>query len=89
MIGGLNVGVAKKTNLISLRVSGCNGETQNSDIIQAIDWIMKNRDPSRPAVISMSMGPPLNADGKYPKSDLLSTLQCFACAVQIDSIVFR
>lgn len=74
VIGGLNVGVAKKASLISLRVSGCNGETQNSDIIQAIDWILRNRDPNRPSVISMSMGPPLGSNGKYPRSELLSKL---------------
>jgi subtilisin family serine protease len=75
VIGGKNSGVAKQVNLLSVRVIGCKDDSLNSDIIVAIDWIVKNH--VKPAIINMSLGPRLGADGNYPRrsSTLDSAIQ--------------
>jgi serine protease len=55
---GKNYGVAKHSNLISLKVLGCNGIGYTSDIIQAISWI-NNRAKTRQnklSIVNMSLG---------------------------------
>ena len=54
IIGGLNVGVAKKVNLFSLNVLGCS-EGSTSEVNAALEYIIKNH--KKPAVINMSIGP--------------------------------
>lgn len=54
-IGGTNYGVAKKVNLIPVRVFGCSGSTTNSVIIQGLDWITNNHSTNK-AVTNMSLG---------------------------------
>lgn len=69
VIGGVNVGVAKEANLLSMRVIGCDDESLNSEIISAIEWVTRNH--QKPAIISMSLGPRLDATGNYPQSELM------------------
>lgn len=68
---GTNVGIAKKASVHNCRVIDCDGSAQNSDIILAIDWIVKNH--KKPAVINMSLGPNKLADGTYPKAEALDS----------------
>ncbi|MCH9692397.1 MAG: S8 family serine peptidase [Gammaproteobacteria bacterium] len=53
-IGGSNWGVAKQSNLLSVRVFGCDGSTSISNVIKAVDWVGSNG--IRPAVVNMSLG---------------------------------
>lgn len=54
VMAGVNVGVAKDANIIALTVLDCDGEGTNSDLILAMDWIMKNA--RKPCVVNMSVG---------------------------------
>lgn len=56
VIGGVNVGVAKQANIIAVQVLDCNRQGQNSHLVSALDWIVKNGAP--PAVINLSVGGP-------------------------------
>ncbi len=69
IVGGVNMGVAKEANLLSLRVIGCQDDSLNSEIIAAIEWVTKNH--QKPAVINMSLGPRLGANGEYPRSEVM------------------
>jgi len=53
-IAGNTVGVAKRATIHPLRVLDCNGSGYDSDIIAAMDWVMKNK--QSPAIINMSFG---------------------------------
>lgn len=54
VIVGTNIGVAKEASLVAVSVLDCAGEGTNSDLVFAIDWIIKNR--KGPCVINMSVG---------------------------------
>lgn len=47
-------GVAKESQVIGLRVLGCNGSGATSAIIEALDWMVENAE--LPAVANMSLG---------------------------------
>jgi subtilisin family serine protease len=53
-IGGSSYGVAKKVELVGVRVLNCDGEGYISDIIDGIDWVTQNAE--LPAVANMSLG---------------------------------
>lgn len=53
-IGGRTYGMAKEAELRGVRVFGCSGNTPNSMIIAAVDWVRQNR--VNPAVVNMSLG---------------------------------
>ncbi|MGQ0840673.1 S8 family serine peptidase [Actinokineospora sp.] len=53
-VGAKTYGVAKKVNLISVRVLDCQGSGQFSQIIAGVDWVAKNA--VKPAVANMSLG---------------------------------
>ena len=53
---GLTVGVAKKANIHVAQVLDCEGQGQNSDLVAALDWIIRNH--NKPAVVNMSVGGP-------------------------------
>lgn len=53
-VGGLNFGVAKGINLVSVRVFGCTGISSRSIYVAAIDWITANA--NGPSVVNMSLG---------------------------------
>ncbi|OZM72015.1 serine protease [Amycolatopsis antarctica] len=58
-VGGTTYGVAKKTNLVSVRVLDCQGSGQYSQIIAGIDWVAANA--RKPAVLNMSLGGPADS----------------------------
>ncbi|MGW0519966.1 S8 family peptidase [Crossiella sp. NPDC003009] len=53
-VGGSKYGVAKKADLVAVRVLNCQGSGQWSQIIAGIDWVAKNA--KKPAVANMSLG---------------------------------
>ncbi len=57
-IGSRAYGVAKKVNLIGVRVLDCNGSGSYSGVIAGVDWVTANH--KKPAVANMSLGGPLS-----------------------------
>ncbi|MFE2876667.1 S8 family serine peptidase [Streptomyces roseus] len=53
-VGGKTYGVARKVNLVSVRVLGCDGYGEYSGIIAGLDWVAKNA--KQPAVLNGSLG---------------------------------
>ena len=53
-IGGSTYGVAKKVDLVAVRVFPCNDGAPFSTIIAAMDWVVANR--TGPSVLNMSLG---------------------------------
>lgn len=51
---GTLFGVAKESQVVGLRVLGCNGSGATSAIIEALDWLVENA--QFPAVANMSLG---------------------------------
>ncbi|KAI3658138.1 hypothetical protein MP638_001601 [Amoeboaphelidium occidentale] len=65
---GTNVGVAKRAKVFMLKVIDRNNESKNSDIVVALDFLVRTH--TKPAVLNMSLGPsPIN--GVYPRSGIL------------------
>jgi subtilisin family serine protease len=52
-IGGATYGVAKQIKLHPVRVFDCEGDSENSEIVAAVDWVTGNR--VLPAVANMSL----------------------------------
>ncbi|KAF9357700.1 hypothetical protein BGX34_009257 [Mortierella sp. NVP85] len=56
-IGGKTFGVAKKVNLVGVKVLDFEGNGHTSDVIKGVDWAVKNaKDKKKRAVINMSVG---------------------------------
>ncbi|WP_406183432.1 S8 family serine peptidase [Streptomyces sp. NBC_01006] len=53
-VAGKTYGVARKANLVSVRVLGCDGKGTWSGIIAGMDWVAKNA--KQPAVMNGSLG---------------------------------
>lgn len=60
-IGGKTYGVAKKTNLIPVRVLDCAGSGSYSSVISGLDWIAANYTAGQAAVVNMSLGGPISS----------------------------
>ncbi|MEU0554412.1 trypsin-like serine protease [Dactylosporangium sp. NPDC006015] len=61
---GKTYGVAKKANLVSVRILGCQGTGQDIDVTRAAEWITANA--VKPAVVNLSVytdDPDIAADG--------------------------
>lgn len=56
VLAGANVGVAKEAQIVAVTVLDCEGEGTNSDLVLAMDWIVKNH--KAPAVVNLSVGGP-------------------------------
>lgn len=56
VIAGKTVGVAKRAKIVVAQVLGCNGEGQNSGVLEGLNWVIKNA--KRPSIINMSIGGP-------------------------------
>lgn len=55
--GGLDSGVAKGANIVSVQGLNCIGSASADRVLVALDWVVAHHDPSTgPAVISMSLG---------------------------------
>jgi len=61
IIGGKTYGVAKKTNLIPVRVLDCAGSGSYSSVISGLDWIAANYRTGDAAVVNMSLGGPASS----------------------------
>lgn len=53
-VGGTRFGVAPKVNLVAVRVFGCTGSGDASDVVDAVNWVTANH--VSPAVVNMSLG---------------------------------
>jgi subtilisin family serine protease len=53
-VGSTTWGVAKNTDLVAVRVLGCNGSGTTSGVVAGIDWVADNA--VKPAVANMSLG---------------------------------
>ncbi|MET9885090.1 S8 family peptidase [Streptomyces sp. NPDC006430] len=53
-VAGKTYGVARKANLVSVRVLGCDGKGTWSGIIAGMDWVAKNA--KQPAILNGSLG---------------------------------
>ena len=60
-IGGKTYGVAKRTNLIPVRVLDCAGSGSYSSVISGLDWIAANYRTGDSAVVNMSLGGPASS----------------------------
>lgn len=57
-IGGKTFGVAKRVNLVGVRVLGCSGSGRYSDVMAGIEWVTAHH--KKPAVVNMSLGGPIS-----------------------------
>jgi subtilisin family serine protease len=53
-VAGTEYGVAKKANVVAVRVLGCSGSGTWAGVIAGVDWVTANAD--KPAVANMSLG---------------------------------
>ena len=53
-VGGTNYGVAKKTDLVAVRVLNCAGSGSFAGIIEGVEWVTQHA--KKPAVANMSLG---------------------------------
>lgn len=53
IIGGTQYGVAKKVNLVGVRIYGCNGISSRTSIVDGFDWVVSNA--IKPAVIQFDL----------------------------------
>jgi len=58
-IAGTKFGVAKAATIVPVRVLACSGAGFTSSILTALDWVLANNPAGTPAVMSMSIGGPL------------------------------
>ena len=56
IIGGRTYGVAKKVDLVAVRVLDCNGSGSTSGVIAGVDWVTADHAADAPAVANMSLG---------------------------------
>jgi subtilisin family serine protease len=57
-IGGATYGVAKRVDLVAVRVIDCWGYGWLSDILDGVDWVTFDHQPGEPAVANVSLGGP-------------------------------
>ncbi|KAK6540893.1 serine protease [Orbilia ellipsospora] len=59
-VGGKTYGVAKKVNLVAVKVLNAHGQGEYSGFIAALNWITDNATPNK-SVVNMSLGGPHSA----------------------------
>lgn len=60
-VAGTTYGVAKKANIIPVRVLQCDGSGWSSSVMAGIDWAISHHVQGRPAVMNLSVGGFTNA----------------------------
>lgn len=55
-VAGTTYGVAKRANIIPVRVLECDGSGWSSTIVAGLDWIVAHHPAGQPAVVNMSVG---------------------------------
>ena len=58
-VAGTKYGVAKAATIVPVRVLSCAGSGSTSGILKGFDWILANNPVGTPALVSMSIGGPL------------------------------
>ena len=58
-VAGTKFGVAKAATIVPVRVLSCAGSGSTSGILTGLDWILANNPAGTPALVSMSIGGPL------------------------------
>jgi hypothetical protein len=58
-VAGTKYGVAKAATIVPIRVLACSGMGSTSGILKGFDWILANNPAGTPALVSMSIGGPL------------------------------
>ncbi|MBK5334063.1 MAG: S8 family serine peptidase, partial [Ilumatobacteraceae bacterium] len=58
IVGGQASGVAKSVSLVAVRVLDCNGMTNTSQLLDALDWVIADHQAGAPAVANISIGGP-------------------------------
>ncbi|MGH9009584.1 MAG: S8 family serine peptidase [Acidimicrobiia bacterium] len=61
ILGGKTFGVAKKVNIVSVKVLNCSGSGTVSNVVAGINWVTGNHAAGKPAVANMSLGGGANA----------------------------
>ncbi|MEU8570040.1 S8 family peptidase [Streptomyces pathocidini] len=77
-IGGSSYGVAKKVNLVAVRVLDNTGSGTTDQVVKGIDWVMRNA--KKPAVANMSLGGPLDPALDTAVSNAIASGVTFAVA---------
>lgn len=72
VIAGRTYGVAKKANIIPVRVLNCSGQGNTSTLTAGIDWILSNHKSTSPAIVNMSLGGAKDLSVNYAVSKLIS-----------------
>ena len=73
IIGGTQYGVAKKVNIVPVRVFACSGSATGTNLLNGLNWIKANH-PGGPAVINMSLGSSGVSSGwQYVVDDMVSS----------------
>ena len=71
LVGGRNVGVAKRANIHSIKVITCADDSDNFVIVNAFNTIIsdvKSKNYSS-ALVNLSLGPHADSNGNFPVSD--------------------
>ncbi len=56
IVAGSNSGVAKGATIIPVRALDCDGHFDHDEqILDALEWILKNRNPNHPSIINLSL----------------------------------
>lgn len=66
-------GIALKANLIVIKVLDKNGNGNTANVLQGVDWLIKNKDRYKIRLLNISVGMLKNAGGKE-KQDLLDAV---------------
>ncbi|MFJ9519950.1 S8 family serine peptidase [Kitasatospora sp. NPDC101801] len=53
MVGGKTYGIARKVNLVSVRVLGCDGTGTSAQLIAGLEWVATNA--KKPAIANLSL----------------------------------
>ena len=58
IVGGQASGVAKSVSLVAVRVLDCDGVTDGTQLLNALDWVIADHQAGQPAVANLSIGGP-------------------------------
>jgi cerevisin len=77
---GTKYGVAKKANIIAVKVLGDDGTGSKSDSIAGINWVVENKSGVKGNVITMSIGGPVSEAQNQAVNDAVDKGIIFVCS---------
>ncbi|MGP3981030.1 S8 family peptidase [Streptomyces sp. KR80] len=83
-VAGTAYGVAKKADIVAVRVLNDEGSGSTSQVVAGIDWVAKNA--KKPAVANMSLGGPANSALDTAVRNAIASGVTFAIAAGNDSL---